>query len=205
MAIDSPRSQEYGQRKVTGTWQPGWGFRRLDVTVSGIPSGPDTLGDAAALFAEETSEELGLYYEIVAERNFRSRQWQDLRERVDAVARMGVRRGFGGWWDRTRRLGTELREIAVALLQAETQLGLARRQAVEHIEDASQQAGAHLFLEILRRAVGDFERPDFPGMRAMVELLEHRHSRRAERAAVLVSGLIGGVAGAALTAIAGAD
>jgi hypothetical protein len=145
--------------------------------------------------------ELSLYYAIVNKRSLAMRGWGILAQNIENFVGMHTATGPKAWVNRALRAGRKGRRLSIEVLQLQNAEALYRSSIREGVEETYQAPSLQTFREYIERAA-EFEANVFyPRAREVVDLLEARRTHEVEALALLVSGVLGGSAGAALTAL----
>ncbi|MGH9870224.1 MAG: hypothetical protein ACREAA_18935 [Candidatus Polarisedimenticolia bacterium] len=164
-------------------------------------SRPDTDPDDALneLF-QELVDELSLYYHIVRGNVSAFRMWEGLQKQV--VALLESTR-HGGPMSRIRRMGRgsgAIYDLQTALVEFEASEIFRKEQGAQRVRQVYGLSSPTYLRVFIDDAMS--ESPTYPlsGVKSLLEFLEGRRSKAMELLILMLSALIGGLAGAVITA-----
>ena len=161
---------------------------------------PDTDPDDALneLF-EELLDELGLYYHIVRGNQAAFRMWEGLQKQVEALLGSTRQSGLTGI-RRMRRGSGAIYDLHTVLVEFEAREIFRKEQDAHRIRQLYGLSAPTYLRAFIDAAVS--ESPTYPlsGVKSLLEFLEGRRSKTLELLIVMLSALVGGLAGAVITA-----
>lgn len=156
-----------------------------------------TTADAYEAVKSTLEEPMGRYYDLVSQTTLLRSHQRFIEFALEDLVELHRSRGFRAWSKRLLRGGTDVNDLMLEVLAADVE-----RQSVEAFA-ADRWAGS----EVAERAFGDLweregsNRDYTDHVKSVAEMLGARQSRSIELVTVLAASLLGGVAGASLTAL----
>ncbi len=149
--------------------------------------------DALDELFEELLDELALYYHIVRGNQSAFRMWEALQKQVEALLEATRRSRMG-------RRSAAIHDLHTALVEFEAREIFRREEDAHRIRQLYGLSAPTYLRAFVDDAVS--ESPTYPlsGVKSLLEFLEGRRSKTLELLIVMLSTLIGGLAGAVITA-----
>lgn len=177
--------------------EPKRGYDRLTFVVA-----KGELEDSYEAMRFAVVEELGLFYGLVADRNRRNLLRRFVDVRLDDILRANRQRGMKAWFKRTFRTGRDILGLRLDILHIERNLEEGARGFASTLTELRSRQTVSAFEPWIQRELDGTKSDDAPGVADMAAILDASNARRTEFLVVAASSLGGGLAGAAITALA---
>ncbi|GAA1648446.1 hypothetical protein [Microbacterium flavum] len=155
-----------------------------------------TTADAYRVVKDELEESLGEYYDLVSRSAALDKHQRFIEFSLEALVEVHRARGIRAWTKRLFQGNTHVNDLMLEVLAADVE-----RERVEAFAERGWPG------DVAQSAFGDLWRTESSGrshadhVKAVADLLGARQSRSTELVTVFGASLLGGVAGAALTAL----
>jgi len=153
--------------------------------------------------AQELCEDAAAVYFVVAQERLVRAKATEAEDAVTPVAELLRGRGFRNWLRRTFRAAAAQTSAVVAVTEYEMLEAAEHSAAGDLLSKIETDAVPSCFLKDVQEIVAQSDRGRAPTTQwlRLLDLAETRRSKRVDVAAVALSSLLGGVVGAALTAV----
>lgn len=165
------------------------------------------LADAAAAYKsikDLAVQDLGLYYELCNEENGLQVAWNEIELArallLDTFYATGIRAPIR----RTFRMGRESRRLSLRVVEIEAELASVASWADREVKQLDAASSTYVpFRSFLNERIAEVKALTPPGIAETASLLDKLHDRTVQTSTLLLSSVLGGAVGAAITAVIG--
>jgi len=168
-------------------------------------SSSDSVEERYEELKDAVADELSYYYELVSRRNVVGIQRSFIEHELEQLVEIHRRSGLRAWFKRVFGGGRRANDLMLDILAAKSEISYAFRGARSEWERLRGLSPIHAFDHSFEAELGspDDGDDDAGEVENIVSLLTERHSRDVQLVSVIVSSVLGGLVGAAITALVG--
>ena len=176
------------------------GYQTINFSVQATSEVADK-EDAYEFVKESTQDELQLYFDLISRRNLLDLHLSFIEASLESLVWQHRSTRISDRLSRFFRGGQQATDLILEILAAESEYGRAFGGASAEWQEVRGRSMTHPFDKAFERELSNESSVYFENARSVVTFLNERHGRENQAVSVIASSLLGGLVGAAITAV----